>query len=249
MDLEIYRSRARYYAAAFDWSVAHQVEHIASLSGLPKGGSVLEPMCGSARLSKAFAAAGFHTLGVDLSAPLIELARIDFSAAGLDGEWLEADVRVFCLDRVCDLAVCPVNSLAHLQTTADMAKHLHTVSSNLRPRGSYWVQLDLKDAEKEDPIERWEFELEGETLEFEWSVIEFASEFETHQDRILRKGEPLFEESHRMRRWSFKQWSRLLSESPFVLLGAYDGNSFTPFPIDDSLETRRVYWQQLLKRA
>ena len=76
MDLEIYRSRARYYAAAFDWSVAHQVEHIASLSGLPKGGSVLEPMCGSARLSKAFAAAGFHTLGVDLSAPLIELARI-----------------------------------------------------------------------------------------------------------------------------------------------------------------------------
>ena len=198
---------------------------------------------------KAFAVAGFQTLGVDLSAPLIELARIDFDAAGLDGEWLEADARNFSLDRVFDLAVCPVNSLAHLQTTADMAKHLHTVSGHLRPRGSYWVQLDLKDAEKKDPIERWEFELQGETLEFEWSVIEFDSEFETHQDRILRKDEPIFQESHRMKRWSSKQWSHLLSEPPFTLLGAYDGNSFTPLPIDDSLETQRVYWQQLGKRA
>ena len=50
MDLEIYRSQARYYAAAFNWSVAHQVERIASLSGLSKGRGVLEPMCGSAAL-------------------------------------------------------------------------------------------------------------------------------------------------------------------------------------------------------
>ena len=249
MDLEIYRSRARYYAAAFNWSVAHQVERIASLSGLSKGRGVLEPMCGSARLSKAFAAAGFHTLGVDLSAPLIELARIDFSAAGLDGEWLEADARDFSLDRVFDLAACPVNSLAHLQTTVDMAKHLRTVSDNLRPRGNYWVQLDLKDAEKEDPIERWEFELEDETLEFEWSVVEFDSKFETHQDRILRKGKPIFEERHRMKRWSFKDWSRLLADSPFMLTGAYDGNSFSPLVLDDSLEMHRVYWQQLVKRS
>ena len=249
MDLEIYRSRARYYAAAFDWSVAHQVERIASLSGLSKGRGVLEPMCGSARLSKAFAAAGFHTLGVDLSAPLIELARIDFSAAGLDGEWLEADARDFSLDRVCDLAVCPVNSLAHLQTTADMAKHLHTVSGNLCPRGSYWVQLDLKDARKEDPAERWAFELEGEFLEFEWSVVEFDGEFETHQDRILRKGKPLFEERHRMKRWSFRDWNHVLAQSPFGLTAAYDGNSFAPLALDESLEGQRVYWQELVKRS
>ena len=248
MDLEIYRSRSRYYAAAFDWPVAHQVEHIASLSGIPKGGSVLEPMCGSARLSKAFAAAGFHTLGVDLSAPLIELARIGFSAAGLDGEWLEADAGDFSLDRVCDLAVCPVNSLAHLQTSADMEQHLRTVSDNLRPGGSYWVQLDLKGAKKEDPMERWEFELEGETLEFEWSVVEFDSEFETHQDRILKKDEPIFDERHRMKRWSFQDWSHLLADSPFVLTGAHDGNSFAPLRLDDSLETQRVYWQQLEKQ-
>jgi len=249
MDLEIYRSRARYYAAAFDWPVAHQVERIASLSGLPKAGDVLEPMCGSARLSKAFAAAGFHTLGVDLSAPLLELARIDFSAAGLSGEWLEADARDFSLDRVFDLATCPVNSLGHLQTAADMAKHLRTVSDNLRPGGSYWVQLDLKGSEKEDPIEKWAFELDGETLEFEWSVVEFDGEFETHQDRILRKGEPLFEERHRMRRWSFTDWSRLLADSPFSLTGAYDGNSFAPLALDDSLEMHRVYWQRLAKRS
>ncbi len=249
MVLEIYQSRARYYAAAFDWSVAHQVEQISALSGLPKEGRVLETMCGSARLSKAFAVAGFHTVGVDLSAPLIELARNDFSAMGLGGEWLEADVRDFHVDPICDLAVCPVNSLAHLQRSTDMVQHLQAVSGNLHPRGSYWIQLDLKDAKKQDPLERWEFELEGESLEFEWSVLEFDDEFETHQDRILREGEPIFEECHRMRRWSFRGWSRLLAESPFVLSGAYGGDSFAPLQLDDSLEQRRVYWQQLVKRA
>ena len=248
MDLKIYRSRARYYAAAFDWPAAHQVEQIASLSALPNGGRVLEPMCGSARLSKAFASAGFKTVGVDLSAPLLELARRDFSAMGLRGEWLEADVRNFSLDEICDLAVCPVNSLAHLQTGADMARHLETVSENLHRQGCYWIQLDLKSAGKEDPLERWEFELEGEALEFEWSVVDFDGEFETHQDRILRKGAPIFEERHRMKRWSFQDWSHLLADSPFVLTGAYDGNSFAPLQLDDSLETQRVYWQQLEKQ-
>ncbi len=249
MDLEIYRSRARYYAAAFDWPAEHQVAGITAVSGLGKGGRVLEPMCGSARLLKAFAVAGFETVGIDTSPELLEFAQGSFSVVGVRGEWQEADVRDFSLDENCDLAVCPVNSLAHLQTSTEMAQHLRVVSANLHPGGSYWIQLDLKDAQTRDPLERWEFELEGETLEFEWSVAEFDSEFETHQDRILRKGEPIFEECHRMKRWSFEGWSRLLADSPFVLTGAYEGNSFAPLLLDESLETHRVYWQQLVKRA
>ena len=80
-------------------------------------------------------------------------------------------------------------------------------------------------------------------------MVEFDSEFETHQDRILRKGKPILEERHRMKRWFFKDWSRLLADSPFMLTGAYDGNSFSPLVLDDSLEMHRVYWQQLVKRS
>jgi len=96
VNLEIYASKARYYAAAFDWSDEHQVAGIAEHSGLASG-RVLEPMCGNARLLRAFASAGFETVGVDSSAPLLDIARREFSAIGLRGQWLEADVTDFSL--------------------------------------------------------------------------------------------------------------------------------------------------------
>lgn len=246
MDLEIYNSKGRYYAAAFDWPAEHQVEGITTLSRLTEG-RVLEPMCGSARLLRAFASAGFETVGVDLSMSLLNIARSDFSNMGFQGEWLEANATDFSLDEACDLAVCPVNSLAHLQTIADMERHLQSVSRNLYRGAYYWIQLDLKDANKQDAPEKWEFELDGETLEFEWSVVEFDAEFEIHQDRILKDGETIFQERHRMKRWSFDEWIALLASSPFELAGAYDGNSFEPFKLDDSLENQSVLWQKLVK--
>ncbi len=248
MDLEIYDSKARYYAAAFDWPAEHQVEGITRLSRLIEG-RVLEPMCGSARLLRAFGAAGFETVGVDLATPLLDIARSDFSKMGLRGEWLEADVTDFSLDEACDLAVCPVNSLAHLQTLADMERHLQSVSRNLYRGASYWLQLDLKHANRQDAPERWEFELDGETLEFEWSIVGFDAEFETHQDRIFKDGEPVFQERHRMKRWSFNEWVALVASSPFELKGVYDGNSFEPLRLDDSLETQHVFWQQVVKSS
>jgi SAM-dependent methyltransferase len=246
VNLEIYRSKARYYAAAFDWSDEHQVAGIAGLSGLASG-RVLELMCGNARLLRAFASAGFETVGVDLSAPLLDIARREFSAIGLRSQWLEADVTDFFLDEACDLAVCPINSLAHLQTAADMARHLRAVSQNLRSGGYYWVQLDLKDASKEEPPEKWKFESDGESLEFEWSVIESDADFETHQYRIFKDGEAIFRERHRMKRWSYGDWIALLARSPFEATAAYDGDSFEPLRLDESLETRHLYWQQLVK--
>ena len=246
MDLEIYNSQARYYAAAFDWPVNHQVEGIARLSGLAAG-RVLEPMCGSARLLRGFASAGFETVGVDASAQLLAMARRAFSAYEMEGQWLGADVTGFSLETACDLAVCPVNSLAHLQTSTAMSRHLQAVARNLNSGCCYWVQLDLKAVGRKDSPERWDFELDGETLEFEWSVVDINPEFETHQDRILKDGEPIFQERHRMKRWTFQDWSALLARSPFELSAAYDGNSFEHFRADASLEMHNVFWQKLVK--
>jgi len=100
---------------------------------------------------------------------------------------------------------------------------------------------------RQDSPERWDFQLDGETLEFEWSVVDINPEFETHQDRVLKDGEPVFQERHRMKRWSFQDWIALLARSPFELTAAYGGNSFEPFRADASLETRNVFWQKLVK--
>ncbi|MFV2090578.1 MAG: class I SAM-dependent methyltransferase, partial [Pseudomonadales bacterium] len=120
---EIYTTFAAIYDAAFDWEVAGEVGSITALSGLSEG-RVLEPMCGSGRLLRGFADAGFDTVGVDNSAPMLSLAQAHYDKHGLAGTWIEADVTDFDLDQACDLAICPINSLAHLQNEATMLAHL-----------------------------------------------------------------------------------------------------------------------------
>lgn len=246
MSTGLYTSKAEWYAAAFDWPADHQVDAIADFSGLEHG-RVMEPMCGHARLLRAFAQAGFDTVGIDQSAQLLDIARKGFEAESLAGQWHQADVTDFVLDEACDLAVCPVNSLAHLQTDADMGRHLRSMSANLYSGASYWVQLDLKAAQVVDEGEDWEFELEGIPYQCEWSVVGVDGDFETHQTRFLDDGEEIFAQRDTMRRWTFDAWTAVLDVSAFDLVGAYDGNSFEPFATDRSLETRSVFWQQLVK--
>jgi len=98
---ELYTTHADLYDAAFDWDVGDQVTAIAGFSGL-SAGRVLEPMCGSGRLLRGFAAAGFTTVGIDQSAQMLVLARAHYQRSGFTGEWLQADVTDFDLDEGCD---------------------------------------------------------------------------------------------------------------------------------------------------
>src|SRR5262245_30315317 len=153
---KFYTTHAALYDAAFDWDDRDKVESIAAISRITSG-RVLEPMCGSGRLAAAFAAEGFETIGVDSSRAMLDLARARFAYLGLDGEWLEADVQRFDLDEACDLAVCPINSLAHLPTPEAMLAHLDTMARNLYSGASYWIQLDLKRPVDVGGAEAWDF--------------------------------------------------------------------------------------------
>lgn len=242
----LYTTHAAIYDAAFDWAVEHEVSAIGALSGLT-GGRVLEPMCGSGRLLRAFAAEGFETVGVDSSAEMLALAKAKFAAAGLEGRWVEADVCSFDLDRACDLAVCPVNSLAHLRTEAAMEAHLHAMSRNLTSGASYWVQLDLKRAEHVGAAESWEFEYNGETLVAEWASTAAHQGFETHLTRFVFPDGDVIEASYAMKLWDYTAWQRLLARTPFSLSAAYRSAAFEPLPLDEGLNGERVFWQQLVK--
>jgi SAM-dependent methyltransferase len=242
----LYTEYAALYDAAFDWDVSGQVESICGLSGITKG-RVLEPMCGSGRLARGFAAAGFATIGVDTSREMLQLAAQRFAQAGLVGEWIEADVTDFDLDEGCHLAICPINSLAHLPSAAAMEAHLNAVARNLFAGGSYWLQLDLKHADTPFEPECWDFDYRGETLRFEWACLGYNDGFETHRSRIVFPDGRSVEETHEMKSWSFDSWTALLSLTRFDLSGAYANDTFTPLPVSKSLDGRHVFWQQLVK--
>jgi SAM-dependent methyltransferase len=242
----IYTTHAALYDAAFDWDVGAEVGSIAGLSGLSEG-RILEPMCGSGRLLRGFAAAGFATVGIDSSTEMLELARQHYATHGYEGTWLHADVRDFDLDEACDLAVCPINSLAHLATEPDMLAHLGAMSRNLYEGASYWIQLDLKKPQHIGASEEWEFEYGGETLTAQWACTASHDGYETHVSRFVYPDGRVIEDHYDMKVWSFDAWSRLLQRSAFELSAAYAGGSFNPLTVDDGLNGRHVFWQQLVK--
>jgi SAM-dependent methyltransferase len=243
---EIYTTFAAIYDAAFDWAEMDAVGSIAGLSGLSEG-RVLEPMCGSGRLLRGFAAEGFDTVGVDNSAPMLALARSHYDDHGFTGSWIEADVVDFDLDQACDLAVCPINSLAHLPDEAAMLCHLNAVSRNLYDGASYWIQLDLKDPVDIGASEEWEFDYLGETLISQWACTGSHDGSETHVSRFVFPDGRIVEDDYEMKVWNFESWMKLLHHSPFELSAAYAGNSFTPLRVEASLNGERVFWQQLVK--
>ena len=57
MQLEMYGDAAHVYAAAFGWDNEEEAAAMAALSGV-ESGTVLEPMCGHARLLSGFKANG-----------------------------------------------------------------------------------------------------------------------------------------------------------------------------------------------
>jgi SAM-dependent methyltransferase len=243
---EIYTTFAALYDAAFDWAVSGEVGAISGLSGLAEG-RVLEPMCGSGRLLRGFKEAGFDTVGVDSSAEMLALARAHYEKMGQQGTWIQADVCDFDLDQACDLAVCPINSLAHLQSEADMRAHLNAMSRNLYEGASYWIQLDLKAPAHVGASEEWEFEYLGETLISQWACTGYHDGTETHVSRFVFPDGRVIEDDYEMKVWDYASWSALLERSPFELSAAYAGGSFDPLTVGSNLNGERVFWQQLVK--
>src|SRR5262245_30960994 len=204
-------------------------------------------MCGSGRLLRGFAKAGFETIGVDNSPEMLALAQEHYARDGLQGEWLCANVETFDLDAACALAVCPINSLAHLSSETAMLQHLHSMTRNLYVGSSYWIQLDLKQSGQPGQSESWEFELDGETVRFDWQCDDASADVEMHRSRFTFPDGRMLEESHQMKVWSFDTWTALLARSRFDLAGVYTNNTFEPLPISRDLNGEHVFWQQLIK--
>ncbi|MEM8765911.1 MAG: class I SAM-dependent methyltransferase [Pseudomonadota bacterium] len=243
---DIYTTHAALYDAAFDWDVGGEVGAITGLSGLAEG-RILEPMCGSGRLLRGFAAEGYATVGVDASAEMLDLARAHYARHGYSGDWLRADVCDFSLDEACDLAVCPINSLAHLPDEAAMLGHLAAMSRNLYDGASYWLQLDLKNPVQVGASEEWEFEYLGETVLSQWACTGYHDGTETHLSRFVFPDGRVIEDDYEMTVWDYERWTRLLGRSSFELSAAYSGGAFEPLSVGENLNGERVFWQQLVK--
>jgi SAM-dependent methyltransferase len=107
-----------------------------------EGGRVLEIACGTGRVLVPLARAGFSVVGVDISRPMLELARAKLGHDHQRVELVQADMRTFTLQSPpFDLAILAVKSFCYLTERADQLRCLERIAAHLRPRGLLVIDL------------------------------------------------------------------------------------------------------------
>ena len=102
-----------------------------------KDAKILELCCGTGRLTLPIAKDGYNICGVDYTPSMLEQAKIKASEAGLNINFIEADIRTLNLQEKFDLIFIPFNSIHHLYKNEDLFKMLDGVKNHLKEGGLF----------------------------------------------------------------------------------------------------------------
>ena len=102
-----------------------------------QAGAVLELACGTGQLTIPIALTGLPTVGLDLSAAMLDVAKKRASEAGATVEFLQGDMRDFASGREFKLIIVARNSLLHLLSTEDLLAALTAVRRHLAQDGMF----------------------------------------------------------------------------------------------------------------
>ena len=152
MSCEQYASLAAFYDRLTD-DVAYR-DRAAYLHGLLQAfsskpvHSLLDLACGSGSLTLEFAALGYDMIGVDLSPEMLALAMEKESTG--DILWLCQDMRALDLFDTVDAAVCTLDSINHLLTTADIREVFRRLRLFIGPHGLFVFDVNTPYKHREE---------------------------------------------------------------------------------------------------
>lgn len=130
----------RYYELAFSFrdiaaEVDVMVQCIARHARCPVR-RVLELACGPSQHMLELARRGLAFTGLDLSAIMLEHGRAKAQAAGVDAQFVQADMTSFKLDAPVEMAFVALGSL-YVNSSATLGAHFDAVAAVLAPGGLY----------------------------------------------------------------------------------------------------------------
>ena len=139
--MERYDIYARFYDLDFGEADADlfMYQQFASRCGSP----ILELGCGTGRVLLPLARQGYEITGVDLSQPMLEVARHKVAAEGLSERVTlsQQDMRELELAGRFNMAFAAINSFMHLLNTDDQLAALARIRHHLNPGGLLLLDL------------------------------------------------------------------------------------------------------------
>ena len=105
---------------------------------LEADGPLVELAIGNGRVAIPVAqATGKRVIGIDFSPAMLDQARANATAAGVELDLRQGDMRDLILEEPAALIYCPFRALLHLPTWADRRRTFERVAASLRPGGRF----------------------------------------------------------------------------------------------------------------
>jgi SAM-dependent methyltransferase len=123
-------------------------------------GRILDLGCGPGAHAIAFARLGHRVTGVDTSPRLLDRARASSRAAGVEVEWVEADMRAFQRPAGFDLICSLYASLGYFDDLANR-RVLENVCASLAPQGVFVLDIIGRETAARQWQERRWHEVDG----------------------------------------------------------------------------------------
>lgn len=139
--MEFYKTLAPYYDSFFP--PGHDTLEFIMRAGMAEPKRAYDAGCATGSTALDLGAAGWTVLGVDLCAPMIDIARQKADRLGLDSVRFECgdmtDSRFVDPDRSWNLVLCLGNTLPHLDADS-IARFFRAVKEGMEPGGLFIVQ-------------------------------------------------------------------------------------------------------------
>lgn len=95
-----------YMNNSFTKNTVKEVDFILEELKVPLGSRILDVGCGTGRHSVELGKQGYKVTGVDFSSGMLAEAKKAATEAGVEVEWIHADVTLFKSDKLFDAAIC-----------------------------------------------------------------------------------------------------------------------------------------------
>jgi len=213
---------------------------------------VLDIACGTGNVTFALADRGYDVTGVDLSEPMINIARTKAARQGRAISFHVGDMRSLSLPEEYDLAICLYDSINYLLTLEDVAQAFASAHRALKPGGLcifdvntiYALRANLFTQRSHDPDARVRYDWRS-SYDDDTRICRVTMDFWVREGTTSRH----FTEVHYERGYLLRELVDALTGAGFRTLAVYDAYTFR----EPRLHTDRAYFvarkQRLIKGA
>ncbi len=206
--------------------------------GVPRGAMLLECGCGTGSMTVRLAEQGYRITGFDRSEDMLRVAAQAARQKGLQIPFVRQDMRSLSAHRPADAVLSVCDGVNYLLTAADVAAFFGAAAGALKDGGL--LLFDISSAYKlSEVLGNRTYGEDTEQCTYLWlnaydeaarTVTMDLAFFVPQKDGSYRR----LDETHVQRAHTAEELAKLLSESGFTLLGAYE--AFTDKPYGPSTE-------------